>query len=140
MRAIREPTARRWMVEAGALVLIAVAALLFANSLFADSDASGLAATSPDEAARRVIEGCPEILKSANRMETFDLGMCLGVIKGLHYLSTDVCVPPATSLDDMASVITKYLHARPAETSEDFREISLKAMRSAWPCRGRKSI
>jgi len=53
--------------------------------------AASLAQTPIDDAA--VTAGCREAIKNAGQPQSFDAGMCLGIIKGLHYLSRDVCVP-----------------------------------------------
>jgi hypothetical protein len=86
-----------------------------------------------DDEAQSVIAGCHEAIKKG-QPESFDMGMCLGIIKGLHYLSSDICIPPATSLGQIADVVSKYVNNNTGGTLNDFREISLAAMRSAWPC------
>ena len=93
-----------------------------------------------DEAARGIMSGCEETLATVDGVPTFDLGLCLGVLKGLHYLSNDVCIPPAVSLEDIAVVLQKFFQSHPEGRHEDFRERSLDAMRSAWPCGPRNDI
>jgi hypothetical protein len=95
---------------------------------------------SEDEAAREVTAGCYTALGNVSGPGTFDLGICLGVIKGLHYLSRDVCVPAGLSLAEIATVVRRFLDGRPERRKDDFREVSLDAMRSAWPCGVQKSI
>ena len=41
--------------------------------------------------------GCHEALKRTGQLQTFDAGMCLGILKGLHYLSKDISRPPSAS-------------------------------------------
>jgi hypothetical protein len=98
------------------------------------------AQTKIDDDARSVIAGCHDAIKGADKAQTFDTGMCLGIIKGLHYLSRDICIPPATTLGQIANVISKYVDRHVAKTQDDFREISLQAMRSAWPCGEKQEI
>ena len=93
-----------------------------------------------DEAASNVLAGCEEQLKAIGGGETFEVGLCLGTLKGLHYLSGDVCIPPASSLAEIAAVLSKYFQSHPAGQQEDFRQRSLDAMRSSWPCSSRKNI
>jgi hypothetical protein len=81
---------------------------------------------------------CEEKLAGIDDALTFDVGLCLGVLKGLHYLSNDVCISPAISLKDIASVLTRFFQSYPEGKHDDFRERSLKAVRSAWPY-GRRS-
>jgi hypothetical protein len=87
-----------------------------------------------DDEARSVIAGCRDAIKNAGQSQTFDAGMCLGIIKGLHYLSRDICIPPATSLPQILDIISRYVDSHTGKTQDDFRETSLEAMRSAWPC------
>jgi hypothetical protein len=96
--------------------------------------------TAIDDEARSVTAGCPDAMRAGN-LQTFDAGMCLGIIKGLHYLSRDICIPPATSLGQIAGVVSKYSDSHSGQVPDaDFRETSLAAMRSAWPCRGKHDI
>jgi hypothetical protein len=98
------------------------------------------AQTQIDDEARSVIAGCHDAIKGAGPPQSFDAGMCLGIIKGLHYLSQDVCIPPATSLGEIADIVSRYVDTHEGSAQDDFRETSLKAMRSAWPCGKRHDI
>ena len=51
--------------------------------------------------------GCHEALKRTGQLQTFDASMCLGVLKGLHYLSKDICIPPAISLGQIGEVVSQ---------------------------------
>jgi len=93
-----------------------------------------------DDEARTVTAGCHQALKRATQLQNFDAGMCLGVLKGLHYLSKDICIPPATSLGEIGSVVAQYLDRHAGNAHDDFQEDALHAMRSAWPCGGRTKI
>jgi hypothetical protein len=91
-----------------------------------------------DQVARDTVAGCLEVLNVQKAAETFENGLCIGVIKGLHYLSRDVCVPPALSLVEIADVIVRFPKAHPDSAKQDFREVVLQALRSAWPCAGQR--
>jgi hypothetical protein len=93
-----------------------------------------------DDEARSVTAGCHEALKQMGQPENFDAGMCLGILKGLHYLSKDICIPPATSLSQIGEIVSQYFDSHPGKIREDFQETALDAMRSAWPCGGRNNI
>jgi len=93
-----------------------------------------------DDEARSVTAGCHEALKQMGQPENFDAGMCLGILKGLHYLSKDICIPPATSLSQIGGVVSQYLDSHTGKISDDFQENALNAMRSAWPCGGGSTI
>jgi hypothetical protein len=62
----------------------------------------------------------------------------LGIVKG-HYLSRDIFIPLAISLDQIG-VISQYFDSQTGKVHDDFQEIALGAMRSAWPCVSRNSI
>jgi hypothetical protein len=96
--------------------------------------AAAPAQTQIDDEARSVTAGCHDVIKHERKSQSFDAGMCLGIINGLHYLSRDICIPPATSLRQIADIVSKYADSHKAKTQDDFRETSLEAMRSAWPC------
>lgn len=98
------------------------------------------AQTQIDDEARSVTAGCQDAIQNGAQSRTFDAGMCLGIIKGLHYLSRDVCIPPATSLAEIANIVSRYADSHKGKRQNDFRERSLEAMRSAWPCNNRHSI
>ena len=93
-----------------------------------------------DDEARSVTAGCHEALKQTGKFLTFDEGMCLGILKGLHFLSKDICIPPATSLGQIGDVVSKYFDTHTGKLHDDFQETALDAMRSAWPCGGRNNI
>jgi hypothetical protein len=87
-----------------------------------------------------VTAGCHDAIRNGAQSQTFDAGMCLGIIKGLHYLSRDACIPPATSLAEIANIVSRYADSHKDKTQDDFRATSLEAMRSTWPCSNRHSI
>jgi hypothetical protein len=43
-----------------------------------------------DDQAQSVTAGCHEALKRTGQLHTFDAGLRLGILKGLHYLSKDI--------------------------------------------------
>jgi hypothetical protein len=91
-----------------------------------------------DDEARSATAGCHEALKRTGQFQTFGAGMCLGILKGLHYLSKDICIPPATSLGQIGDVISQYFDRHKSKIDDDFQETALDAMRSA--CGGRDNI
>ena len=93
-----------------------------------------------DDEARAVTAGCHEALKRTGQLQTFDAGICFGILKGLHYLSKDICIPPATSLGQIGAVVSQYFDSHTGKIHDDFQETALDAMRSAWPCVGRNNI
>jgi hypothetical protein len=101
--------------------------------------ACALAQDQVDEQARSATANCHEALQPG-QPQTFEAGLCMGILKGLHYLSKDICIPPATSLGQIGNVVSKHIAENPGEINDDFQESALKAMRSAWPCGAHKDI
>ena len=102
--------------------------------------AASPAQTPIDDAARLVTAGCPEAIRNAGQPQSFDAGMCLGIIEGLHYLSRDVCIPPATSLGEIADIVSRYVDSHGGKTNDDVRATSLEELRSAGPCGNRHDM
>ena len=96
--------------------------------------------TSDDESARNVIASCEKESETVDDSATFDLGLCLGILTGLHYLSPHICIPPSVSLAEIARVLTKYFNSHAAGRQADFCDRALDAMKSAWPCGSRRNI
>ena len=119
----------RWAVCCGILIVVSTS---FPASTFAQNKI--------DDEARSVTAGCHEALKRTGQLQTFEVGMCLGILKGLHYLSGDICIPPATSLDRIGDVVSQYFDTHTDKLHDDFQETALDAMRSAWPCGRRNNI
>jgi hypothetical protein len=116
----------RWTICCSLFILIAAA---FPSSAFAQNSIDDEARSQPPAAMR---------LKRTGQPQTFDAGMCLGILKGLHYLSKDICIPPATSLGQIGDVVSQYFDSHTGKIDGDFQEAALASMRSAWPC-GRKN-
>src|ERR1700712_3698459 len=74
-----------------------------------------------DEEARSVTAGCHEALKRTGQSQSFDAGMCLGILKGLHDLSKDICIPPATSLGQIGDVVSQYYDSHAGRIDNDFQ-------------------
>jgi hypothetical protein len=119
----------RWTFYCSFFILISTS---FPPSTFAQNQI--------EDEARSVTAGCHEALKRTRELQTFDAGICLGILKGLHYLSKDICIPPATSLGQIGDVVSQYFDNHTSSIHDDFQENALDAMRSAWPCGGRNNI
>ena len=102
----------RWTVRCSFFILIAAS---FPTSTSAQNPI--------DDEARAVTAGCHEALKRTGQLQTFDAGMCLGILKGLHYLSKDICIPPATSLGQIGDVVPSTSIAIPRRLTTIFRTL-----------------
>ncbi len=123
----RRPFWRRWL---------GVAALC-AGSTFLPAIAS---AQVDPESATWAMPGCrAAIYESHIRRLTVDesllAGMCLGVVRGLLGADPGVCTPNGSTQGQAMRVVVQYIDARPARQHENFADLALEALRSAWPCR-----
>jgi hypothetical protein len=94
----------------------------------------------PEDAAAFVIPSCRESAEPGSISEAFEQGMCIGLLKGLYYLSSDACIPPAITIGAVARIVVKYIDHRPTRMHEDFRELALEALKAAWPCSGMRIV
>jgi hypothetical protein len=94
----------------------------------------------PEDAAAFVIPSCRESAKPGSISDAFGQGMCIGLLKGLYYLSSDACIPPAITIGAVARIVVKYIDDRPTRMHEDFRELALEALKTAWPCSGMRIV
>jgi hypothetical protein len=114
--------------------LFAIATLCRAES------ADDLPRASPENAAATIIPSCRESIEPGSTSEAFAQGVCIGLLRGLYYLSSDACIPPAVTIGAVARIVVRYVDDRPSRIHEDFRELALEALRTAWPCSGARSI
>src|SRR5262245_50711746 len=92
--------------------------------------------------AKAVIPACQAWLATTDgrgRMpgifEIRDQGYCIGVIEGLMLADSESCPPSPVTLAQAVRVVLSYIETRPAQMHEDFKLLSIQAMRAAWPCR-----
>jgi hypothetical protein len=119
--------------------LIIASGLLMLSFLAAPQKHAVSKGLTDDDRARDSMTACERELRSLDS-GTLELGICLGIVRGLHYLSADICVPPALSMVDLAEILVRFFDSHPSDPLADFRERSLEAMRSTWPCGARKDI
>jgi hypothetical protein len=112
--------------------VVALSLLLFATVRGAES----AELSRPEDAAAFIIPSCRESTEPGSISGAFEQGMCIGLLKGLYYLSSDACIPPAITIGAVARIVVRYIDHRPTRMHEDFRELALEALKTAWPCRG----
>jgi hypothetical protein len=71
----------------------------------------------------------------ATVLESFDSGRCAGVVEGLLYAASDICLPPNVVSAQSIRVVVKYIDDRPQRQHENFKALALEALRAAWPCK-----
>lgn len=113
---------------------------LFAMTALCRAESAELPRPSPVDAAATILPGCRESIEPGSTGEAFAQGVCIGLLRGLYYLSSDTCIPPAVTIGTVARIVVRYVDDRPSRLHEDFRELALEALRTAWPCSGARSI
>jgi hypothetical protein len=109
-------------------------------ALGAFSKADGAELIFRSDTAASIIPGCRNFTEPGSIGDTFEQGQCIGLLKGLYYLSTGACIPSAVTVGVMARTVVRYIDDRPSRLGEDFRELALEALRHAWPCSGTRNI
>jgi hypothetical protein len=102
--------------------------------------AQGVASPFRGDSAASIVPGCRSSTSADDSSRAFEEGVCIGLLKGLYYLSTGACIPPAVTMGEIARIVVRYVDDHPARQQEDFREIALEALRAAWPCSGVRNI
>jgi hypothetical protein len=89
--------------------------------------------------ANYVIQGCRAFVKEVdqNRVDEganrFRMGRCAGIIEALRIVNP--CVPLQASQGQVIRVVVKFIDDQPARLHEDFRLLTIEALRKTWPCR-----
>ena len=86
-------------------------------------------------AANDLMAGCRAYL--ANDIPTenyFAAKYCAGIIDELVGAEQGICLP-ASSTQQAARVVVKYIDARPARLRESFQKLAREALRAAFPCK-----
>jgi len=69
-------------------------------------------------------------------------GICAGTVAAALHYSTLLdaphksCPPKGTTNGRAIEVVVRYLEAHPEERDQDFRMLTLSALRTTWPCPG----
>lgn len=73
---------------------------------------------------------------------TFAQGICLGNVSAINYVARFLppwarsCQPVPATDGQAVRVVIAYLEVNPARLHEDFRGLTIEALREAWPCPG----
>jgi hypothetical protein len=92
------------------------------------------------DTAASIVSGCRNLTEPGGPGDLFQQGQCVGLLKGLYYLSRGACIPAAVTVGAMARTVVRYIDDRPTRLGEDFRELALESLRHAWPCSGMRNI
>ncbi len=99
----------------------------------------GPAVAQPDpKSANYYMPACRDVaLSNYSRNDSehvFKMGMCIGTINGISYMSySRVCPPPGVT-EQATRVVVQYIDQRPARMNEHFARLAFEALQLAWPC------
>ena len=69
------------------------------------------------------------------KSDEFLRGMCLGLIAGIGYRPHNAfCVPKGATNRQAVSVVVQFIDQRPARMHENFLDLAVEALGTAWPC------
>ena len=87
--------------------------------------------------ANYVVPGCREFLKAQTDQYSYRQGVCAGTVSAMQYFSKPLgyCSPEGTNVGQAIRVIVAYIDQRPTQMHMQFRDLALRALRAAWPCK-----
>jgi hypothetical protein len=89
--------------------------------------------------ANYLMPGCRAFLQPSSPSPVFTVMLltaeCSGLIEGLIYARTTVCLPAGVTSAQAIRIVVKYIDDEPARLHENFKALALEALRAAWPCR-----
>jgi Rap1a immunity proteins len=113
-----------------------------------------MAAAEDTNSAHYILPGCQEFLE-LKQPHTDRQGFCAGTVAGISYVGKDTrrlrpsypsesdavtslhCldIPEKVTLLQLVRGVIAYVQARPQRMHENFNDLALEALRTAWPCR-----
>ena len=92
----------------------------------------------PNLTTAKLNQACSEILSGKTQEQSFDQGLCIGIILGVednaHY-DKRICVPKNISIHERVQVVTEYIANQPIRKNEAFASLVYDAMAERWPCK-----
>ena len=112
--------------------------LMLAAACIAALPVTGHAQDLDRDSANYVMKGCRAFLAKANR-DAFLRGVCAGTVHAIAGIAWDseLCMPTAVTVEQEIQVVVAYIDARPDRLHQDFRNLTLEALKEAWPCKPR---
>jgi hypothetical protein len=115
-------------------VLIAAVVLNCGVAFGQNNDTTSASANYVMEGCRATITGMEKI-PPGNLVLILDAAKCYGLVDGLAYAASDLCVADHVTLGQEIRVVVKYIDDRPQRLNESFKALALEALRAAWPCK-----
>jgi hypothetical protein len=94
---------------------------------------TAMGAAEEPSSANYVMPACWHYLNSS-KVDYFGQGRCIGLVEGLGYLANR-CTPAGVTVRQAILVVATYIAGRPTRMHEDFKDLALEALRTAWPCK-----
>jgi len=109
---------------------------LCASQVVAATLVSSTLAATDTSSANYVVPGCRDFISSNSVTPAYPFvqGFCAGVIQGLIYDRTDICLPSGVEKGQAVRIVVQYINSQPARLHEDFTMLAAEALRKAWPC------
>jgi len=112
----------------GCLRVIIVMAAIILSCGFAFADDAAFS-------AHDLMAGCRAYIRNTiSNEDYFAAKYCAQIIDGIVGTERGMC-PPASSNEERAGVVVKYIDARPARLHENFEKLAREALRAAFPCK-----
>ena len=80
---------------------------------------------------------CSQYLESKPHEETFNQGVCIGIILGVednaHY-DKKICIPKNIDIKGRIQVVRDYIATQPNRMNEAYASLVFDALAKKWPC------
>ena len=104
---------------------------------------AGVLITTPAsaEAVSFYMPSCKDFINGKSE-NMFLQGVCVGLLEGIATFASKLpaessrsCPPDNVNAADLTKAVVKWFDEHQARWSEDFRSLSLEALRASWPCK-----
>jgi hypothetical protein len=84
--------------------------------------------------ANWALPGCRNLLQG-NNSDLYRQGHCSGVLRGIIFAASDICLPAGVTGNQMVAVVVRYADQQPQRWHEFFAQLAQEALLKTWPCR-----
>lgn len=93
----------------------------------------------PRQDGNELLLSCQSVVDSMSdgslKGNAYDRGFCVGLVEGIAYASSTVCVPKGVTIGQEVRVVAKYLNDHPEQLNHDERILTDAALSNAFPCK-----
>ncbi len=92
----------------------------------------------PDLRTAKLHLVCSGLLEGQAPKESFDQGLCVGIILGVEdnaHFDKKICIPKNIDIKERVQVVRDYIATQPSRMDEAFASLVFDALFQKWPCK-----